>query len=64
VNTENKTLLTTDQVAKIHKVTRGSVIKWITDGHLKAKKFGRDYLVTKEEANSYVRRPITGRPMK
>jgi len=59
-----KKLLTTDQVAEIHGVTRGSVIKWIMDGHLKAEKFGRDYLITPEEANSYVRRPITGRPMK
>jgi len=57
-------LLTTDQVANIHGVTRGSVIKWIADGHLKAKKVGRDYLIKKEDAEAYERRPITGRPTK
>lgn len=57
-------LLTTDQVATIHGVTRGSVIKWIADGYLKAEKVGRDYLIKKEDAESYERRPITGRPTK
>jgi len=64
VSTDEKKLLTTDQVAEMHGVTRGSVIKWITEGHLKAEKIGRDYLINEVDAKEHVRRPITGRPPK
>lgn len=56
--------LTTEQVATMHGVTRGSVIKWINEGHLAAEKFGRDYMVKEKDAKAYQRRPITGRPTK
>jgi excisionase family DNA binding protein len=56
--------LTTDQVAKIHTVSRGSVIKWIANGDLEAVKLGRDYLVRTSAAENYKRKPITGRPRK
>jgi excisionase family DNA binding protein len=57
-------LLTTEEVAKIHGVTRGAVVKWIASGHMDAEKVGRDYLVRESDAITYKRRPKTGRPPK
>lgn len=56
--------LTTQAVAKMHGVTRGTVNNWIKNKWIKARKVGRDYLIEKTDAQQYKRRPITGRPKK
>lgn len=59
-----KDCITTQEVADMHGVSRGAVMHWITDGHLKATKFGRDWFVYRQDAINYIRRPKTGRPRK
>ena len=56
--------LTTQEVAKMHGVTKGRVVQWITDGDLPATKFNQVWAVKKEDAESFVRKPIPGRPAK
>jgi len=56
--------LTTDEVAELHGVSRGNVIHWITAGDLQAVKVNQIWLIKKEDAENYERRPIPGRPKK
>jgi len=56
--------LTTADVAEMHGVSRGRVVQWIHEGILKAEKVQQIWLIRKEIAKNFVRRPITGRPRK
>lgn len=56
--------MTTQEVADLHKVTRGCVVQWIQSETtpLLAEKVNQVWLVKTEDAKSYKRKPITGRP--
>jgi len=56
--------LTTEEVAGIHGVSRSCVVQWIQAGDLPAEKVNQIWLIKDDDAYSYTRRPITGRPPK
>lgn len=53
--------ITTEEVAKIHGVTKGRVTQWIREGKLVAEK-STGYLIKEEDALAFNPPPITGRP--
>ena len=59
-----KYYITTDEVAKMHNVTRGCVVQWITGGYLPATKVNQIWLVKESDAKKIKRRKSTGRPRK
>lgn len=60
----SRDLMTTQQVADLHGVTRGRVVQWIQNGDLPAKKFNQVWMIYREDAENYSRKPIPGRPAK
>lgn len=59
-----KDYMTTQEVADYHGVSRGCVMHWITDKSLPATKVSKIWLIKKEDAEAYKRKPIPGRPKK
>jgi excisionase family DNA binding protein len=49
---ENKDLLSTSEVAKILGISRVAVFKKIKSGEIKAKKVGRNYVISHDEINA------------
>ena len=57
-------MITTQQAAKILKITRGRVHQLILCGSLPATKFGRDYQLDEADVEAAKNRPSPGRPRK
>ena len=45
-------LLSTEDAAKLAKVKRITILKWIGRGKLKAEKVGRDYVIRREDLDA------------
>ena len=58
-----KTVLTVPEAAKARCVTRNTIHRWINQGLLKARKFGRDYVIKRADLNA-CRPNGRGRPRK
>ena len=58
-----KTVLTVPEAAATRGVTRTTVYRWISEGLLKARKFGRDYAIKREDLKHCQPQP-QGRPWK
>lgn len=57
-------LLTTQQAAKRLKLSQPRIYQLISEGHLPARKFGRDYLIREDDLRLVENRPKVGRPPK
>lgn len=59
-------MLTTQQAAALLHVERIAILKWIERGHLKAHKFGRDWVIdeTPERLRQILKERKPGRPPK
>ena len=53
-NKDEKILFTTTEVAKFLKISRISVFQRIKNGSIKAKKYGRIYLVPREQIEDFI----------
>lgn len=65
-NNSTETFLTTEEVAKLHGVTKGCVVQWINrkDNPLTAEKFNQVWMIKESDAKNYERPKIPGRPRK
>ncbi|MGI9106048.1 MAG: helix-turn-helix domain-containing protein [Pyrinomonadaceae bacterium] len=57
-------LLTTQQAAERLKISQPRIYQLISEGHLPAQKFGRDYMIREDDLRLVENRPKVGRPPK
>jgi excisionase family DNA binding protein len=57
-------LLTTQQAADKLKISQPRIYQLISEGHLPAQKFGRDYMIREDDLRLVENRPKVGRPPK